>query len=275
MSRPAARTDRARQVAVTLSYVVCVVGSMIGVGVFGGTPIQGAAGGLLGADATHLAPASPAFSVWSLIYLGLGAYTVVQWLPGRAADRRHRAIGWPAAASMLLNAAWILVVQAGLVALSVAVIAALLAVLVLVFLRLRGLRSARRHGRLVSGSRLDRLVVDGTFGAYLGWVSVATVANVAAALLGAGFTGAGAPQAWSVGVLAVAAAVGAGLALAGAGRVSAAGRYGVAAAMVWGLVWIGVGRTQGDLLAPVTAYAAWAAAAVIAVVTLRARRRSA
>ena len=26
------------------------------------------------------------------------------------------------------------------------------------------------------------------------------------------------------------------------------------------LVWIGVGRTQGDLLAPVTAYAAWAAA---------------
>jgi hypothetical protein len=175
---------------------------------------------------------------------------------------------------MLLNAAWILVVQAGLVALSVAVIAALLAVLVLVFLRLRGLRSARRPGRLVAGTRLDRLVVDGTFGAYLGWVSVATVANVAAALLGAGFTGAGWPQALSVAVLAVVAAVGVGLVLVGgAGRTSG---YGVAATMVWGLVWIGVGRTQGDLLAPVTAYAAWAAAAVIAAVTLlRARRRTA
>ncbi len=30
---------------------------------------------------------------------------------------------------------------------------------------------------------LDLLVVDGTFGLYLGWVSVATAANVAAALV--------------------------------------------------------------------------------------------
>ncbi|WP_341358577.1 TspO/MBR family protein [Georgenia sp. M64] len=271
MSAPVAavvtRADRVRQVAVTISLVLCVVGSMIGVGVFGGTPIQDAAGGLLAADATHLAPASPAFSVWTVIYLGLGAYTVVQLLPGRAADSLFRKVGWPAAASMLLNAAWILVVQAGLVALSVAVIVALLAVLVLIFLRL-----GVAHGR----RRLDRVVVDGTFGAYLGWVSVATVANIAAALLGAGFTGAGLPQVLSVAMLAVVAVVGVGLALVGgAGRMSAVGRYGVAATMVWGLVWIGVGRTQGEPLAPVTAYAAWAAAAVIAAVTLlRSRRRT-
>src|SRR5690625_4002942 len=68
----------ARRIAVTASYLVCLVGSMIGVGVFGGTPISEAAGGLLSTDATHLAPASTAFSVWTVIYIGLGAYTLWQ-----------------------------------------------------------------------------------------------------------------------------------------------------------------------------------------------------
>ncbi len=74
-------TDRplARQISVTVAYVVCLVGSMIGVGVFGGTPIAEAAGGVLASDSTHLAPASGAFSIWTLIYVGLGAYTLWQW----------------------------------------------------------------------------------------------------------------------------------------------------------------------------------------------------
>ena len=98
------RSDRLRQVAVTLAEVFCVIGTLVGVGVIG-TRVEESSGGALAADATLLAPAGPAFSIWSVIYLGLLGYTVWQWLPEQATDRRHRAIGWLAAASMVLNAA--------------------------------------------------------------------------------------------------------------------------------------------------------------------------
>src|SRR5690625_7378914 len=52
----AGRRPVARQVVLTLGYVACVLGSMVGVGVFGGTPIAEAAGGALAGQATHLAP---------------------------------------------------------------------------------------------------------------------------------------------------------------------------------------------------------------------------
>ena len=163
--------DRVRQVVVIVSMVLALVGSAIGSGAFGGVAIQDASGGALSADSTLLAPGTSAFSIWSVIYTGLLAYAVFQALPKQAARDRHRRIGWLAAASLLLNAAWILSVQAGLLALSVPVIAALLVVLVAIVLRL---------GR--AGGLVDRVVVDGVFGLYLGWVAIATVANVAAVL---------------------------------------------------------------------------------------------
>ena len=48
--------------------------------------------GLLSADSTHLAPASSAFMIWSVIYTGLGAYTLWQWWDRRDArgiGQRH------------------------------------------------------------------------------------------------------------------------------------------------------------------------------------------
>lgn len=247
------RADRLRQVGVTLSYLLCLVGSAIGVGAFGGTPIAEVAGGALAADATHLAPASGAFSVWTVIYAGLAAYTLWQWLPGQAANPRQRRIGWWVAASMLLNAAWILVVQAGLIWPSVGIIAGLLAVLARVFVGLVRTRS---------GGRVESVVVDGTLGLYLGWVCVATCANTAAALVVAGLDGAGlAPEVWSAVVLTVVAAVGVGLAVLGRGRLAPA------ATLVWGLAWIAVARTGGEPISPPTAVAAVVAAVVVAVAT--------
>ncbi|WP_324650568.1 tryptophan-rich sensory protein [Georgenia sp. H159] len=243
-----------RRVVVTLAYVGCVAGSLIGVGLFGGTPIAEAADGLLAADSTHLAPASPAFSVWSVIYTGLGAYTLWQWW-----DRTDpRRIAWLVVASLVLNAAWILVVQAGLVWASVAVIVALLVVLAETFRRLLAVPPR---------SVLEAVVADGTLGLYLGWVCVATCANAAAALLGAGFTGAGQPQWWAVGVLAAVGVVGVALAVVGRGRVA------VAATIVWGLAWIVVARTSGEPESPTTAVAAGVVAALVVVVTIVTRLR--
>jgi len=248
------RSPLVRQVVVTLTFVVCIVGSLIGVGVFGGTRIAEAADGLLSADATLLAPATEAFSVWSVIYAGLGLYTVWQWWD-RTDERR---IAWLVAASLVLNAAWILAVQAGIVALSVVVILALLAVLAVAFARLL---SARPR------SWVEAVVADGTVGIYLGWVSVATCANIAAALYGAGFTGGAHPELWAVGVLAVVAVIGSAVAVVGRGRLAPA------ATTVWGLSWIAIGRGTGDAEATTTAVAAAVAAAIIAVVTVAFRVR--
>lgn len=224
---------------------------MIGVGVFGGTPIAQAAGGALNADATFLAPASGAFSIWSVIYTGLGAYTIWQWLPSQRSSARQRSLGWLVSASLLLNAAWILSIQAGWVGFSVLVIVVLLAVLALCF---------ARYSRTPARNWIEAIVVDGTLGLYLGWVSVATCANIAAALTAAGFDGFGlAPEIWSIAVLAVVAALG--VALAAYGR----GRLAPAAALAWGLSWIAVSRLNGELPSNGTAAAAVVAAAVVAL----------
>ncbi|HEY9290083.1 MAG TPA: TspO/MBR family protein, partial [Microlunatus sp.] len=182
--------DLTRQLVVVSCAVLAVAASAVGSGAFGGTPIQQVSGGALAADATRIAPAGPAFSIWSIIYLGLVALAVWQLLPAHREDRRQRRVGYPIAASMLLNAAWILSVQFDLLLLSVPVIIALLAVLGWIFAAL--LRE--RPSALV-----EAIVVDGTIGLYLGWVCVATAANITAVLVAVGFRGFGInPDLWAV-----------------------------------------------------------------------------
>ncbi|MEO6944146.1 MAG: TspO/MBR family protein [Lacisediminihabitans sp.] len=175
-SRPIVPThDSIRQWVVLVSLVIAIGGSLIGSGALGGTPIGEAAGGALSADATRIAPAVPAFSIWSVIYLGLAIYAVWQLLPAHKSDPRQRRLGYSMAASLVLNAAWILSVQAGLLALSAVMIVLLLAVLAYAF-------------RLCIITRpsnvMEAIAVDGVVGLYLGWVCGATVANITARLTG-------------------------------------------------------------------------------------------
>ncbi|MGB7423895.1 MAG: tryptophan-rich sensory protein [Ornithinimicrobium sp.] len=233
--------DRIRQVGVSAAEIFCVVGTLYGVGVLG-TRVEESSGGALAADATRLAPAGPAFSIWSVIYLGLAAYTVWQWLPSQSARSLHRRIGWWVAASMVLNATWLLVTQQGWIWLSVVVILVLALVLGLLLKRL----TPRPRPRVV-----ERVAVDGTFGLYLGWVAVATCANVTAALVSSGVEPG---PVWGdlAAVLVLAVVAGLGVLFA---RVLG-GRYAVAAAMAWGLAWIAVARVTDEPESIVTAIAA-------------------
>ena len=256
------KQDLTRQVSVVVVAVLALVGAAYGSGAFGGTPTSEAAGGALSATATPVAPASSAFSIWSVIYLGLIAYAVWQALPAQRESARQRSMGWLAAASMVLNAAWLLVVQAGSVWWSVVVMALLLTVLVLILERMRATPSS---------SLVETVLVDGTFGLYLGWVTVAAIANVAAAAttsepgdLGLGATG------WSVVLLVAAALIGVAFAVHTGGRLT------INLAMAWGLAWIAVGRWQGPLEDSTVAGAAATAAAIVLVsaVVVRLRRTS-
>lgn len=260
MSPPATSKDRVRQIIVLVSAVLAIAGAFVGSGAAGGTPIAEASGGALSADATPVAPAGPAFAIWSVIYAGLLAYAVWQLLPAQATDSRHRRLGYPIALSLLLNAAWILSVQFDLLWASVPTIVLLLIVLAGAF----RITLASRPKNLV-----ETVVTDGTVGLYLGWVTIATAANVAAVLTAAGFTGFGiSPDLWGVLVIAVAGAIGVALALYGKGRLAPS------ASLCWGIAWVAVGRLTGDLVSVPTAVAAIVAVAVIVVTTVVARVRA-
>ena len=249
---PATSADRVRQVTVLIGAVVAIIGATVGSGAFGGQPIAEAADGALSATATPLAPDTPAFSIWSLIYLGLAVFAVVQALPRQGTDPRLRAVSWWVLASMLLNAAWIGVVQAGSVGGAAVVILVLLAVLSVIFVRLV---------RMAHTGTATSVVTDVTVGLYLGWVSVASLANIAAflAIADVGELGLGA-TAWSVVVLAAAAVLS--VAYAVFGRVRPTVIIPIGLAMAWGLTWIGLGRTNGPLLDSTVATAAFVAAGV-------------
>lgn len=230
--------------------VIAIVTAAFGAGAFGGTPIQEAAGGWLGPDSTWVAPASPAFSIWSVIYLGLIAYTVWQFFPAADSARHDRLRPW-ILAGILLNSVWIWTVQAGWLAVSVAVILVLLAVLCRILVLLESSR-VRGWG--------ERILVDGVQGLYLGWVSIATVANVAAWLGSTGWTGAPlGPIVWTNIMIVVATLVGAFTAVYSGGRLMPA------LGLAWGLAWVAVGRSDGTGLnsASVAITAAGAAAIVM------------
>ena len=233
-----APADTRRQVVVLVSAVLGLAGAFVGSGAAGGTPIPNASGGALAADATLIAPGGPAFAIWTPIYLGLLGYSLWQALPAQKTDARQRQLGYPVALSLLLNAAWILSVQFDLLALSVPVIVVLLVVLVQAF---RITLASRPK------NRLEAVLADGALGLYLGWVCVATAANVTAVLVAAGFRGGGlSADLWAVVVLVVAGAVGVFLVSYGGGRVTPS------LALGWGLGWVAVPRFTGPLFsAPV------------------------
>lgn len=129
------------RVAMLVVVILAVVAAFLGSGVVGGlTPVAEAAGGWLGPDATWVSPATPAFGIWSVIYAGLLAYAVWQFLASAQSARHDRLRPW-ILVSVLLNAAWIWTVQAGLLGLSVVVIALLLTCLAWILVLLESVRA--------------------------------------------------------------------------------------------------------------------------------------
>lgn len=242
--------DLIRRLSVTVSAIVCVVGTLFGVGLLGGTEVNQSSSGNLAADATLIAPAGTAFSIWSVIYIGLFAYVVWQWLPKQAQSPKARATGWLAALSMLLNAGWLLVTQLGLIWVSVVVIVALLAVCVALVSRIAA-HPAENWG--------ERLAVDTTFGLYLGWVSVATLANLGAAIVSTGVAAEG-----TLGEIATVAALVAVLGLA-TFYVWRWKNLAVSAAIIWGVAWVGFGRLSDAPESTLVGIVALSVAILIAV----------
>ena len=108
-------------------------------------------------------------------------------------------------------------------------------------------------------SVVDAILIDGTTGLHLGWVTLASVANTAAWLTASGFEVA-APDVWGIAVLIVVAVIGVAFALLSGGR------FAPGLAIAWGLSWLAVGRLSGDP----ASVAIGIAAIVVAVVVIAA-----
>lgn len=134
-------------------------------------PINGLTTGQLSAlYPTGFTPPGYVFGIWSIIYLGLLAFS----LAGMGAAPRLRAriaeVQLPYLINALGNAAWIFVWHYRMVALSVVVMLVILATLIVIFTRLQ---------RLPAPNATEFLCVDGVFAIYFGWITSATLINLA------------------------------------------------------------------------------------------------
>lgn len=186
-------------------------------------------------------PAGYVFSIWSLIYLGLIAYSIYQASPAQRENPRLRRIGYLYVLSSIANIVWLFLWHYEVFALTLVAMVTLLLSLVLIYLRLDVGRS-----RVSSG---ERWTVHLPFSIYLGWITVATIANTSQVLfLINGNDWFLPPEAWTLILL----ALGIGLA-----AVASWNRRDVAYSLV--LVWafVGIGVEQADnQLVSISAYVA-------------------
>jgi hypothetical protein len=137
----------------------------------------------------YFVPAGYVFSIWGLIYLGLIAFAVFQALPSQRQNPRLRATGWWIAVGGLANSAWIFLWHYQQFPLTLIAMLVLLATLIVTYLRL-GI------GR-TQVSAAENWSVRLPFRIYLGWITVATVANVTTLLDYLKWNGFGlAPEIW-------------------------------------------------------------------------------
>jgi hypothetical protein len=190
----------------------------------------------------YFVPAGYVFSIWGLIYIGWIAFIIYQFQTSQKESPRLRRLGYLFALSNLANAAWLFCWHYNLFGLSVLVMLALLGLLIASYLRL----DVNRY----SVTCLERWTVDVPFSLYLGWITVATVANISAWLYLIEWAGFGIPaQIGAVIMLAVASLLGLAMALT---RRDA----GYLFVLVWAFIGIAVEQTS----APVVVVSSWIAA---------------
>lgn len=119
---------------------------------------------------TLITPAGYAFSIWSLIYVGLIAFSIYQLLPPNVA--RLRNIRSYYILSCALNCAWIYLWHHDQIAVAFVIIFLLAFSLLLINLYLRTIETAGEYW-----------LVKAPFGIYFGWVTAATLVNFAILLV--------------------------------------------------------------------------------------------
>ncbi|HKG53293.1 MAG TPA: tryptophan-rich sensory protein [Anaerolineales bacterium] len=193
----------------------------------------------------YFVPAGYVFAIWGIIYLGWIAFTIFQLRSSQKENRRLRRLGYLFAISNIANAAWLFCWHYNQFGLSVLIMLTLLGLLIASYLRLDVNRT--------SVTRTEYWSVDVLFSVYLGWITVATVANVSDWLYLVEWNGFGIPaQVWAVIMLAVASLLGLTMTLT---RLDSA----YVSVLVWAFIGIAVKQAR----APMIAFSAGVAASLL------------
>lgn len=147
-------------------------------------------------------PAGLTFSIWGLIYLLLIAFGVFQFVASLRKEPPDfiGKIGWLFVFASIENCGWILAWHYQQVFLSLLIMIVLFLTLLFIYLKLDIPK--------LPLSRKERYFVQLPFSVYIGWITVATIANVTAWLVSIGWNGFGIPAvAWTILVIGVAAAI--------------------------------------------------------------------
>lgn len=146
---------------------------------------------------TLITPAGYVFSIWGIIYILLAAFAIYQALPSQKDKTYQKQIGALFILSSIFNCAWLFLWQYDYITFSVIVMFALLATLITIYTRL-GIGKTK-------APLIEKLLIQMPFSVYLGWITIATIANVSAALVSLNWGGLGInADTWAVIVLLVA-----------------------------------------------------------------------
>ncbi len=214
----------------------------------------------------YFTPPGYVFSIWGVIYLGLVAFGIYQALPSQRENPDLRRVGYLFALSCLANVLWLIFWQYEIMPVTIVLMLALLGLLLSIYLRL-GI-GRKKVPALFKGA------VHVPFGIYLGWISVATIANFSVLLTSLGVSNTGtAAEVWTLVVLAVAVLLGAAMSLT-------RGDVAYSLVLIWAFCGIAIKTAAPPtaITTPLVSAAAWVAAGLVLALllvglVLRMRRR--
>ena len=246
-------SDRTRGIATLVAIVatIAVNGAATAIPLGGRTT-----GEISDSFRVFLVPSGATFAIWGVIYGFLVAFGVYA---ARAATREApllRRLGWLPVVSCVFNSAWIFLWQYGFF---VATLVAMLGLLVTLIAIQRITRAAT--------TRAERWLVAIPFSIYLGWITVATVLNVAVGLVSLGVTEIAGIESPLVAAVVLVAAIGIALTAIVREREIA---YGLVAVWAFYGIWVKEGATP--YVAPVAIAGAGLFLLAVAWATLERRR---
>jgi hypothetical protein len=167
-------------------------------------PLNGISTGEVSAQyETLFAPAGITFSIWGIIYLALLAFLIFQIRAAFSSEilpRLKQVTIFSFILSCLFNGLWIFAWHYEKLGVSVLLMLLLLASLIKIYFDIEAFTSKKNT---------VMIFVTIPFSIYLGWISVATVANISAWLVSIGWTGTFfSPETWTVIMISIASLLG-------------------------------------------------------------------
>jgi benzodiazapine receptor len=181
-----------KMVLIKLSNIIAYVCTLIVNSLAGSTTLIGGkvTAEISDANFTLITPAGFTFSIWGIIYALLGIFIIYQALPSQKNRDYYDKISWFFVISSILNIAWLFFWQFEQLIFSVVLMFMLLATLITIYLRLD-------IGKSKVGLT-EKITVHLPFSTYLGWITIASIANVATTLVSVNWDGFGIdPETWA------------------------------------------------------------------------------